>query len=604
MKKCCHPNVVQLKEVLDDASSNKIYLVLEYLERGEIIWQNADGVPVMTIDQARDVARDVVSGLEYLHFQGIIHRDIKPANLLRDKDGTVKISDFGVSYASSLDWPNNDLELAKTAGTPAFFAPELCVSTTSDDQRPPRITHKIDIWAFGVTLYCMLFGKVPFIAEGELQLFNVIVNDPLVFPDEIAEQLTPSSSISSSENPLSPVLSLPDPQLELAKDLLLHLLEKDPVKRYDIMDIMQHAWMLQGMDETGQELFLTTTKEDAKIYVTNEEVQTAVLGMAGRIKRGLSRLGSHALHLTGLRRKNSSSSSQTSSRSSSRDFSNFRSKAISMPPQQHRKLPLTADNSNEISTGSSSSSLSSAMSSSSCHIPWRQHSMPAVMMASNSEPQPDYLNRPKIHSARVSSQVSPLNDEYGSIPIAQRQSESTAVSGQDEPGKLEFLPVSCGISASSPSFNINGLLNSQEDPDSHPDTEPSSLNPLYVSSTSSERMLARPALISNSSSLDTASCDSSSSSSLSSSDDEGELTLTVGSGGNRPSAFAGRTSRLSDGNFARPSASSTSTTVVGTKRPAHPGATRLRSRSVTIGQVQHSREKSSSEFGIPREEKE
>jgi len=90
-------------------------------------------VPALSIDDARNTFRDTVLGLEYLHYQGIVHRDIKPANLLWNKDHQVKISDFGVSYlgrgsdeeaGSGLE--QTDLELAKTVGTPAFFAPELC----------------------------------------------------------------------------------------------------------------------------------------------------------------------------------------------------------------------------------------------------------------------------------------------------------------------------------------------------------------------------------------------------------------------------------------------------------------------------------------------
>lgn len=351
MKKCSHPNIVELKEVLDDVKSNKIYLVLEYLSRGEIAWQTDEGEPKMSMDQARQVARDVTSGLEYLHFQGIIHRDIKPANLLRDEQGKVKISDFGVSYASSLgQYDDDELELAKTAGTPAFFAPELCVSTL-DERRPP-VTHKIDVWAFGVTLYCLLFGKVPFIAESEFELFDVIVNQPLTFPDEEQpekpkrESSLPPSMFYNLHNPSDSTQSstsvesvVPakvrafDPELESAKDLLRHVLEKDPTKRYDLIDVKQHPWMLQGMDIPNQELFLTTTSDEQKIEVSNEEVQAAVLGIAGRIKRGLSKFGSHALHITGLRRKGSTSSSSSFTQSSSTSTSRSNSKE---PPRSRR----------------------------------------------------------------------------------------------------------------------------------------------------------------------------------------------------------------------------------------------------------------------------
>lgn len=333
MKKCCHSNIVQLKEVLDDVNSREIYLVLEYLEGGEVKWQQAGG-SIMSQDAARKICRDVISGLEYLHFQGIIHRDIKPANLLKDKNGTVKISDFGVSYASCISYPNDDIELAKTAGTPAFFAPELCVASCTDDDQgnskpPQKVTNKIDIWAFGVTLYCLLFGKVPFIAVSQFDLFNVIVNEPLVFPDEVenveeAENTIDQPASSSmfynphvmpiaeaKKNPKTQTKKLVpgDPKLDKAKDLLKHVLEKDPEKRYDIIDIKHHPWMLEGLENDKRDLFLTMTHEDERIVVTSEDVDRAVLGIRGRLKKKLSR----ALQIAGIGRKNSTSSSTASS---------------------------------------------------------------------------------------------------------------------------------------------------------------------------------------------------------------------------------------------------------------------------------------------------
>lgn len=184
MKKCHHKHVVQLIEVLDDLKSRKIYLVLEYCSRGEVKWcppdcmeSDAKGPSLLSFQETREILRGVVLGLEYLHYQGIIHRDIKPANLLISGDGTVKISDFGVSLAASSTNSSDssesldELELAKTVGTPAFFAPEMCLGedaftrynlTKENLFRGSCISFMIDIWAVGVTLYCLLFGMLPF----------------------------------------------------------------------------------------------------------------------------------------------------------------------------------------------------------------------------------------------------------------------------------------------------------------------------------------------------------------------------------------------------------------------------------------------------------
>lgn len=542
MKKCSHPNIVELKEVLDDVKSNKIYLVLEYLSRGEIAWQTEEGEPKMSMDQARQVARDVTSGLEYLHFQGIIHRDIKPANLLRDEQGKVKISDFGVSYASSLgQYDDDELELAKTAGTPAFFAPELCVSTL-DERRPP-VTHKIDVWAFGVTLYCLLFGKVPFIAESEFELFDVIVNQPLTFPDEEQPQKSkgesalppsmfynlhnPSDSTQSSlsvESVVPAKVMTFNPELESAKDLLRHVLEKDPTKRYDLIDVKQHPWMLQGMDISNQELFLTTTSDQQKIEVSNEEVQAAVLGIAGRIKRGLSKFGSHALHITGLRRKGSTSSSssftQSSSTSTSRSNSKepprsrrgsrdvHTSKRISFADDQVHYLPsrpvsgtpqfneslfnmldreLGGSGGNK-SANSSSTSLSSFTSvGNSPRVSWKR------AYAGGSEIAYGHHRGSSVSSRTMQA----LSDR----PSERRASEATVASSSTQDSfpmtdietGMAFMSVRPprGISASNSHLNINSLL-TEPDPKEVPEPLPSGLEtPKAVSASKPQSIISQ-----------------------------------------------------------------------------------------------------------------
>lgn len=159
-------------------------------------WEEEDDerlqVPTLTLGEAKSAFRDTLLGLEFLHFQGIIHRDIKPANLLVASDGHVKISDFGVSYfgkplrddehdalsdrlseqeAREMDDPRT---LAMTVGTPAFYAPELIYwdTTIFEGGKAPTITGAIDLWALGVTLYCMIYGRLPFLGDGEFSLFK------------------------------------------------------------------------------------------------------------------------------------------------------------------------------------------------------------------------------------------------------------------------------------------------------------------------------------------------------------------------------------------------------------------------------------------------
>ncbi|KIJ60403.1 hypothetical protein HYDPIDRAFT_98798 [Hydnomerulius pinastri MD-312] len=207
MKKCRHGHIVRLLEVIDDKLNERIYMVMEYLGGGEIKWRNDQNEPVLRVDQCRRICRDVILGLEYLHYQGIIHRDIKPANLLWTADRQmVKITDFGVSHFSyaqrlaaagrgqvALDDPNDpilqdDSDLSKRAGTPPFLAPEVISEYTSTDPSPSigstavphrqPITKAIDVWALGVTMYCLLFGNIPFRApdSSEYVLYNVICN--------------------------------------------------------------------------------------------------------------------------------------------------------------------------------------------------------------------------------------------------------------------------------------------------------------------------------------------------------------------------------------------------------------------------------------------
>lgn len=137
-----------------------------------------------------------------MHAQGIIHRDIKPDNCLVTQDDVLKIVDFGVSEMFDKD---AEMKTAKSAGSPAFMPPELCV---------PKHGHvsgrAADIWSMGCTLFCLLFGRIPFEKHGMIELYQAIRLDEPEIEDACSDEL---------------------------KSLLQRLLEKDPTIRITIEEL-------------------------------------------------------------------------------------------------------------------------------------------------------------------------------------------------------------------------------------------------------------------------------------------------------------------------------------------------------------------------------
>ncbi len=126
----------------------------------------------------------------------MVHRDIKPDNLLLTEDEVLKIVDFGVS--EMFEKPEN-MRTAKSAGSPAFLPPELCVARHGDISGTAA-----DIWSMGVSLYCLRYGKIPFERTGVLEMYEAIKTEtPKLPPDE-------------------------DP---VFVDLMQRIMEKDPEKR-------------------------------------------------------------------------------------------------------------------------------------------------------------------------------------------------------------------------------------------------------------------------------------------------------------------------------------------------------------------------------------
>lgn len=313
------------------ASDTSLNFKLDQIMAAQTHWSEEEEeyqyVPCLTLSQALDAFRDTVLGLEYLHYQGIIHRDIKPANLLWTSDFHVKISDFGVSYLGKPireedeqgEVPEADaaiqheaIELAKTVGTPAFYAPELCDPELFDlEKNPqrPQITGQIDVWALGVTLYCMIFGRLPFVDQNEMAMYEKIAREEVFISRLRLKGVEKSDDkiITNSNKRVEDVVEYEEVDDEL-RDLLARLLEKNPLKRINLKEVKHHPWVLRGIQDQGawvDETDPSVQSEGKKIEVSNEDVQHAVVGLVDRLKNAFRRVGSVVRGREGRKRTDS-----------------------------------------------------------------------------------------------------------------------------------------------------------------------------------------------------------------------------------------------------------------------------------------------------------
>ena len=242
LRKLEHPNIVRHRDVLFDPERDGYIVVVDYMARGVVMDSSKlVGVKPLSEDGVREIMRDVVAGLEYLHYQRIAHRDIKPDNLLRCGDGTVKMSDFG--EARMYDVSSEDPRSNSAPGTPAFIAPELCMSERSP-KAPPE-SYAADIWSLGASLFYMVYGRAPFLAKTVFEIYDCICTQRLQFPDQ-------------------PKVS------RKLKDLIKKMLVKEPKNRATLQDVARHAWFGERVVQR---------EELKKIRITPADVESAI-GMA------------------------------------------------------------------------------------------------------------------------------------------------------------------------------------------------------------------------------------------------------------------------------------------------------------------------------------
>ncbi|KAI7795054.1 protein kinase C, delta b [Triplophysa rosa] len=176
-------------------SKEHLFFVMEYLNGGDLMFHIQDKGR-FDLFRATFYAAEIICGLQFLHSQGIIYRDLKLDNVMLEKDGHIKIADFGMCKENMV----GENRATTFCGTPDYIAPEILLGH--------KYTFSVDWWSFGVLLYEMLIGQSPFQGDDEDELFESIRTDVPHFPRWITKE---------------------------SKDLLEKLFERDPTRRLGVV---------------------------------------------------------------------------------------------------------------------------------------------------------------------------------------------------------------------------------------------------------------------------------------------------------------------------------------------------------------------------------
>eukprot|EP00347_Sterkiella_histriomuscorum_P017842 403347765 len=206
-----HPHIIKHFEFIDTASD--IFMVIEHASGGEL-FDYISKKDRLSEDEARHFFRQLYSSMWYVHKHKIAHRDLKPENLLLDQEQrNIKLIDFGLSNLMK------DSHSLKTAcGSPNYAAPEVVSGRSYGGV-------EADIWSMGVILFAMVCGSLPFDDDSVTKLFTLIKESKYQMPNFISEE---------------------------AQDLIMRMLQPNPIKRLNMKEIREHEWFLGVNSKSSQ----------------------------------------------------------------------------------------------------------------------------------------------------------------------------------------------------------------------------------------------------------------------------------------------------------------------------------------------------------------
>jgi len=185
-----HPNIAALRTAM--TFENQLVMVMEFVD-GETLSNRLSRAPISTAD-AVNYADQVLSALSYAHAHNIIHRDIKPANMMLTPQGVVKLMDFGIARSGT------DASLTSTGttlGSLNYMPPEQVRGEAADARS--------DIYSFGVSLYELLTGKLPFQGDSQYSLMTAHLNqqpvEPITLRGDLPQALNQIILIAMAKDP-------------------------------------------------------------------------------------------------------------------------------------------------------------------------------------------------------------------------------------------------------------------------------------------------------------------------------------------------------------------------------------------------------------------
>ncbi|TFK80444.1 AGC/Akt protein kinase [Polyporus arcularius HHB13444] len=204
-----NPFIVPLK--FSFQSEQKLYLVLAFVNGGEL-FHHLQREQKFNEERSRFYSAELLLALEHLHELDVVYRDLKPENILLDYTGHIALCDFGLCKLNMKDSDKTNT----FCGTPEYLAPEIL--------RGQGYNKTIDWWTLGVLLFEMLSGLPPFYDENTDAMYQKILNDPLVFGDDISPE---------------------------ARSILTGLLTRDPTQRLGVNgaeEIRTHPFFANHID--------------------------------------------------------------------------------------------------------------------------------------------------------------------------------------------------------------------------------------------------------------------------------------------------------------------------------------------------------------------